>query len=511
MSAKRSDQERTCPGERYTISLAICRTRQRNQYPKCLLCPHRSTELMGSMASDPKVKASIFRATSVLGRVPQEINEYVMRKVGLGAAQFLRAEQPSGSCLVVGSDLRESSRGFARIFCEGANRGGMDTLNAGAVPPELVAFVLGTDGQTGGAFIGGGNYADSISGVRLWRGDLTPVAIGSGLEKVGLIARRLRTGCSRLPGTRRNANPVPDYVAYVRKFVPKPASLKVVVDGGYGTAGRLLEAVLSGLPIETVPCHFDEDGRNPFLGRIFPCNALTASVRAEVQRAKAHFGAAIDFDGERIAFFDERGRLLRHDAAAGLIAAELLARTPGASVTYDLRSTAALRARVERDGGRAIAAPAGRLPLAQHFRRNDSLYGADLGGLHYFKDFFHFASPVIALLMFCSHVSREQRRVSDLAADLTQFSQSDELTIATPSPEAAQEVIERVKDEFQGAERELIDGLTVRFAEWWFNLRQRGQTAELLLNVEGRKARDERRGRQTVERLVTKILSGIAA
>ena len=511
MSARQPEGERTCPGERYSISPAICRTRQRNQYPKCLLCPHRSAELIGSMASDPKVKASIFRATSMLGRVPADVNEYVMRKVGLGAAQFLRAEQPSGSCLVVASDLRDSSRGFARIFCEGVNRGGMDTLNIGAVPPELIAFVLGSDGQTGGAFIGGGNYADTINGVRLWRGNLAPVAIGTGLEKVGLIARRLRTGCSRLPGTRRNANPVSDYVAYVRKFVPKLAPVRVAIDGGYGVGARLLETVLSGLQIEVTPCHFNEDGHNPFLGRIFPCNGLTASVRAEVQRAKAHFGAAVDFDGERIAFFDERGRLLRDDAAAGLIATELLARTPGGSVTYDLRATAALRARIEREGGKAIPAPAGRLPMDQHFRRNNSLYGADLGGLHYFKDFFHSASPVLALLIFASHVAREGKAVSDLAADLTQFSQSGEVTIATPSPETAQEVIERVKDEFQGAERELIDGLTVRQADWWFNLRQRGQTAELLLNVEGRRSMDERRGRQSVERLITKILAGVAA
>jgi len=462
------------------------------------------------MASDPKVKASVFRGGSVLGRVPDEMNEYVVRKVGLGAAQFLRAEQPSGAGLVVASDLRESSRAFARIFCEGVNRGGMDTLNIGAVPPELIAFVLGTDGQTGGAFIGGGNYADTVNGVRIWRGNRTPVAMGTGLEKVGLIARRLRTGCSRLPGSRRNANPMLDYVAYVRKFVPKLAPLKVVIDGGYGTAGRVLEPVLSGLPIEMAPCHFDEDPHNPFLGRLFPCNALAASVRAEMQKARADFGAAFDFDGERIAFFDERGRVLPDDAAAGLIASELLARAPGSSITCDLRATASLRARIEREGGKALAAPVGRQPLGQHFRRNNSIYGVDLGGLHFFRDFFQFSSPVLALLLFSAYVSRERRPVSDLTADLTQFVRSGELTLSTPSPEVAQGVLDRVKQEYQGAERELIDGVTVRQADWWFNLRQKGQTAELLLNVEGRRAMDERRGRQSVERLVARLLADAA-
>ena len=158
MSPKEPPEERTCPGEKYSITLAICRTRQRNRYPKCLLCPHRSAEVAGAVATDPKVRASIFHSTSVMGRVPQEVNEYVMRKVGLAAAQLLRAENPGGSRFLVACDGRDNSRSFGRVFCEGVNRGGMDAVSLGAAPPELLAFVLGTDGCTGAAFVGGGNW-----------------------------------------------------------------------------------------------------------------------------------------------------------------------------------------------------------------------------------------------------------------------------------------------------------------------------------------------------------------
>lgn len=500
-------QERTCPGEKYSISVAICRTRQRNQFPKCLLCQHRSAEVAGSMTTDPKVASSVFRSTAVLGRVPQEFNEYVVRKVGLAAAQFLRAEVPSGSRMVVACDLRDNSRGFARIFCEGVNRGGMDTINIGSVPPELLAFVLGTDGCTGAAFIGGGNYADDINGIRLWRTDATPLGFGTGLEKVGLIARRLRTGCSRLPGHRDHATPVPDYVAYVRKFAPRLERLKVALDAGCGAAGRVLRAIFAELPVELVPSHFEADGHNPFLGKRFPSQAVATAVAANVEESGAALGAAIDFAGERIAFFDERGELLRHDAAAGLIAAELLMRSPGACIAYDLRSTAALRARVTRGEGTPVALPTSPLAFAQHFRRNDALYAADQSGLHYFKDFWRFPSPFIALLTVCCHLSREKRPASDLAADLNRFSQSGEITIPVPTAEVAKDVLAKVRDEFRDAERELIDGVTVRLENWWFNLRQPGEAAELRLNVEGRSSRDERRGRQTVERLVARFIS----
>jgi len=510
MNAKRAE-DRTCPGEKCSISVAICRTRQRNQYPKCLLCGHRSAEGAASLTTDPKVAASIFRSTAVLGRVPDEINEYVIRKVGLAAAQFLRAENPVSSRLVVACDLRANSRGFTRIFCEGASRGGLETVNAGTVPPEVLAFVLGTEpppAATGAAFVGGGNYGDDVNGVRLWRGDATPVGLGNGLDKISLIARRFRTGCSRLPAGMRASTPVPDYVTYVRKFAPKLDATKVAVDAGYGVASRLLEAVLAGTPVQMVPIHFEEKARNPYLGRKFPCAALASTMKGAVTEAGAAFGAAFDFTGERIAFFDERGALLRHDVAAGLIAAELLSRSPGACVTYDLRATAALRARIGEAGGTPVAAPARALAFAQHFRRNDALYGADLTGLHYFKDFFRFPSAVIALLMFCSHLSREKKPASELTADLRRFSQSDEIVIPMPSAEVAQDVLSRMREEFPKAERELIDGLTVRLQDWWFNLRQHGEAAELLLNVEGRTEREQRRGRQSVERLVAKYASG---
>lgn len=507
MSAKSPAEQRVCPGERYSISLAICRTRQRNQYPRCLLCPHRSAEAAGSTVTDPKVSTSVFRPIGVLGHVPDDINEYVIRKVGLASAQFLRAETPSGSRLVVACDVRENSRGFTRIFCEGVNRGGMDTANIGTAPPDLLAFVLGTDGCTGAAFIGGGNYADDVNGVRLWRSDATPVGFGSGLEKVAMIARRLRTGHSRLPGDMTAASPLADYVSYVVKFSPDLQPLKLVVDAGCGSTGRVLDAVLADLPVETVRAHFEEDGHNQFLGKKFPSRAVASSVKAKVQEAGADLGAAFDFDGERIAFFDETGELLRHDAAAGLIAAELLTRAPGGCITYDLRSTLALKETVAGFGGQPVAAPTAPLRFAQDFRRNDALYGADLTGLHYFKDFFRFPSPIIALLMFCCRLSREKQAVSELAADLNRFSHSGEIVIAVPSSDVAQEALAKVRDEFQGGERDMIDGLTVRLEAWWFNLRQRGDAAELLLNVEGRTPRDQRRGRQTIERLVSKAVS----
>jgi len=505
MSRAAASEQRTCPGENYAISLAICRTRQRNQYPKCLLCPHRDPQIAGSTATDPKVAMSLFRSTGVLGRVPQELNEYVVRKVGLAAVQFLRAESPSASRFVVACDLRGSSRAFARIFCEGVNRGGADAYNIGPASAELAAFMVGTDGYLGAAFIGGRNYPENVNGIRLWRGDLSPVGFGTGLEKIGLIARRLRAGQSRMAGSLSAVDPMGDYVAYVRKLAPRLRPLRIVVDAGGGCATRAVSAVLAGLPLQVTMTHPGQGGAGPHLGRRFPCEELRSELGAQVRRLGADCAAAVDFDGERIAFFDENGELLEHDVAAGLIAAELLARSPEASVTYDLRASAALGEWVQERGGRPVPGPTTPLAFAVHFRRTDALYGADLTGFHYFKDFFRFPSPVIALLAFCSYLSREGKPVSELASELRRYVRSGEIKVPLASADVAREVLAKLRDEFKDAECDKIDGLSVRLDNWWFHVRQHGETGELRLNVEGRTARDLRRGRQALERIVSQV------
>ncbi|MFW6189779.1 MAG: hypothetical protein ACOC7T_05020 [Planctomycetota bacterium] len=509
MAENGETKERRCSGENYAVSRAICRTRQRNQYPKCLLCEHRDEELGGSSASDTKVSNAIFRSTAVLGRVPEQLNEYVMRKVGLATAQFLRAEDPSASRLVVGCDLRENSRGFARIFCEGVNRSGADAISLGTAPRDLLAFTLGTDSCAGAAFVSGWNCPDNVNGVRVWRSDGRLVGFGDGLDRVGLIARRLRMARSRLPGQTTGANPLPEYVAYVRKFAGQLNGLKIVADAGHGAASRILNPLCQKLPLELAPLNFESDPHSPFLGRRFPCRPAAGEVKRRVRETEADFGCAFDFAAGRIAFFDERGEQLRHDVAAGLIATELLARNPGACVVYDLRATAALRARIGERDGQPVAAPASPLQFARHFRRNEALYGADMTGLHYFSNFFGFPSAFVALLLFASHLGREGRPVGELAAELDTLERSDDITIDLPSADVADEVLQFVRDEFPQADRDMIDGLTVRLPDWWFNLRQPGGASELRLTVEARERRRVRRGRQTVQRAVDQALSAV--
>jgi phosphomannomutase len=265
--------------------------------------------------------------------------------------------------------------------------------------------------------------------------------------------------------------------------------------------------VFEKLPVDVRLVRAEENAHSPFLGRRFPCSTLAEALKEDVQRGGGDFGAAFDFEGQRVAFFDERGSVLRHDVAAAMIATELLAQNPEACITYDLRATATLRARIASCGGQPVSAPASALAFGQHCRRNEALYGADLTGLHYFRGFFGFPSPIVALLVFASHVGRAGRAVSRLVSELDKFSRSEDMAIPIPSAEMGDSVLGQVHDHFSGAERELIDGVTVRLQDYWFNLRQPGKASELRLTVEGRTSREERKGAQAVQRLVQEILA----
>ena len=510
MSAREPSERRKCPGEKYEITPAICRARQRNHYPKCLLCEHHNVEYRGGPDSDPKVQAGIFRQSAVLGKVPSQVNEYVVRKIGTAVAQLQRAGSVSAARLAVAQDLREGSRALCKALCEGINQAGLDAVSAGMVPEEVLRFVLGTQEFAGAVYVCGGNNAEDVNGLRVFRGDGTQIGFSSGLDKIGLIAKRLRSGRTRRTGEKGFLDPAEDYRSYVLKFARGLKQFTVAVDACCGIAGRTVPFIFEKLPVQVAPSHFDADGHAEFLGGRFPPDAVTSAVKKNVHAARAPMGAAIDFAGDRIAFFDETGALLRNDVAAAFLAEELLHRKRGSRVLYDVRASAALKEHVARAGGQALPCPTDQISIMHEIRLKDAVYGADMQGRHFFRDFFRSSSPVISLLLFCSFVSRTDKKLSRLAAEFAHYSHSGEIRVKTPSAKVAAAVVERLKEHFRDADRDLLDGLTVRTGTWWFNLRQPPGSGELRLNLEGRTSLEERRARQEILQLIKDLASNPA-
>ena len=507
--APESGDMRRCPGEKYWITPTICRARQRNHYPKCLLCKWHDIQNDYNVQSDPKVKTDIFRKTCVIGQYPSEVNEHVVRKVGAAVAQLLRAGTNSPGSVAVTYDVRASSRGLSRALGEGINHGGLHALNAGIAPEEVLQFVMGTEECAGGIHVSAGNRSDGVNGLRIYRQDGSRMHFTNGLDKVGLIARRLKSGRSRVQGERGFANPLEDYRSYVLKFAPGLGHLRVAVDASCGVMSRTLPYVFRELPVDLLKSHFDTEKRKEFLGHRFPSEELQSHMKKGMRRANVDLGAAFDFAGDRVAFFDERGDMVRNDAIAAMIASELLQRHQSGRIIYDLRCSAALREQILDAEGQPLSCPTGTAAVASQVRQKDALYGADRAGRHFFREFFRSNSPTVALLLVCSYLNRTETSLSEFSRSFQKYSHSGELRIKMPSQKVAEDALEKLKIEFKDADRDLLDGLTVRLKGWWFNLRRRPDSAELRLNVEGRSDKELRRGREKIVSMI-KDAAGVA-
>ena len=504
MSKNNDGEKRRCPGENYDITPAICKARQRNRYPKCLLCDWHELEQDESADSDPRVPSDIFRSGEVLGEVPSEVDEYVMRKVGGATAQLLRAGSSKAGRIMVGHDLRSSSRKLTSALSEGINQGGLDAVSGGIMPQEVLNYVVATSDMVGGAYVTGGNHPADVNGARLMDSTARRMDFDGGLDKIGLICRRRGSGHSRSPGGRSFADPMEDYRSCVQKFVPELGECNVVVDGAAGLAGRTVPYVFEGLPAELAGYNMDAEKGDNFLGQVFPAEKVLKKFQRPTRIKDADLCAAFDFAADRVVFFDEGGGRVRQDAAASLLARELLRRHGGGVMVYDLRASAAFRETVSQAGGTPVSSPTDRLSVARQMRQTDALYATDLQGRPYFQGFYRSNSPVVALLLMCSIVSRADKTMSELVAEVTRYHHSGEIKIETPSPGAADEALEAVDEYYRDADRERKDGLTVRFPKWWFNLRNIDDQPELRLNVEGRTEEDERSGRREILRLVKK-------
>jgi len=506
-----SSETRKCPGERYEIALPICKARQRNHYPKCLLCRYQAEDESRTQDSDPNVPASIFQSCAVLGAVPDEMNEYVARKVGVGAAQFLRAQSWGASGLVVAYDMRESSRGLCRAFAEGVNQGGLDTVSLGITAPEVLSFELRTAHYAGSAYVSGAAGAPEVSGIRLTRGDGTPLGFKNGLDKIGLIARRLKTGRSRTEGEHGFLDPRSRYRAAVLKFASGFNRLRIALDAGGGVAADLMPYVFEDQGISIIGLHFKSDAAVRLLGRGFPHPEVVQLMKEQIPAGGAVLGAAVDCTGERIAFFDENGDPVRHDAAAALVAGELLRESPSGTIAVDPRASDALREAITAGGGETAAFPTEDLAFRLAVRKNAPLYAADLSGRHFFRDFGDSSSPVTALLIVCSAAGREEVSLASFSADFNRYHSSGQVTISTPSAEVAQAVLDSLKNAFTGAERSFLDGLTVRTDGWWFHVCQPPEgSSELHLSLEARTAGELRRGQREVMQLIKRAQAAAA-
>jgi phosphomannomutase len=426
---------------------------------------------------DPKV----FKAYDVRGIYPGELDE-----AGAEAIGRAYVEQFEPRRIAVGRDMRLSAPTMQEALMRGAAAAGADVLDLGLVGTEMVYFAVGSLGLEGGVMVTASHNPKEYTGMKLVRRGALPVGGESGLLEVR--DRAVAAGDApkaAAPGRIEPHDVWPAYVERVLSFVDVEAirPLRVVIDAANGMAGTMLPPVLERLPVETVTCYFDPDGSFPN----HEPNPLLPENREFIVRKTleegADLGVAFDGDADRCFFVDDTGGFVPGDFVTALFAESVLEKEPGAKVIYDVRASRAVPETIERAGGVPLVNRVGHAFIKARMRKEDAAFAGEVSGHYYFRDFSQADSGVVPFLLMLELISKKGARLSEILEPLrARYFITGELN--TPVPDVALK-LQELKERYAGEGRvSHLDGISVDFDDWHFNVRPSNTEPLLRLNLE---------------------------
>ena len=423
---------------------------------------------------DPK----IFKAYDVRGIYPDELDE-----AGAEAIGRAYVEQFEPRRMAVGRDMRLSSPAMQEAFMRGAAAAGAEILDLGLVGTEMVYFAVGSLGLEGGAMVTASHNPKQYTGMKLVRRGALPVGGESGLLDVRERAMSGARHRTRPEGTVAEYDIWPAYVDRVLSFVDVAAikPLKVVIDAANGMAGTMLPPVLERLPIDAVRCYFEPDGSFPN----HEPNPLLPENREFIVRKtleeEADLGVAFDGDADRCFFVDDTGEFVPGDFVTALFAGSVLAKEPGAKIIYDVRASRAVPDAIEGGGGTALVNRVGHAFIKARMRKEDAAFAGEVSGHYYFRDFSQADSGVVPFLLMLELISKRGRLSEILAPLRSRYFITGELN--TPVPDVALK-LQELKERFADGRVSHLDGISVDYDDWHFNVRPSNTEPLLRLNLE---------------------------
>ena len=428
----------------------------------------------------PVLDPGVFKAYDVRGLYPSELDEEGAYAVGRAYVEHF---EPTS--IAVGRDMRMSSPAMADAVVSGATDGGADVLDIGLVGTEMLYHAVGELSLDGGICVTASHNPKEYSGMKIVRRGALPVGGDSGLVE---IRDRIRAGFAE--PTRRGAVRAediwPSFVDKVLSFVTAEAirPLRVVVDAANGMAGVMLPPVLDRLPqLDVVRCFFEPDGSfpnhepNPLL----PENR--EFIVAKTLEEDADLGVAYDGDADRCFFVDDGGEFVPGDFVTALLAEAVLEKNPGARIIYDVRASRAVPETIERAGGEPLINRVGHAFIKQRMRKEGAAFAGEVSAHYYFRDFSQADSGVVPFLLMLELLSRRGRLSELLRPYRERFFLTGEIN--TPVSDVALK-LQELKERYAAAGGRIshLDGISVDFDDWHFNVRPSNTEPLLRLNLE---------------------------
>jgi phosphomannomutase len=427
----------------------------------------------------------IFKAYDVRGVYPGEIDEAGARAIGAAFIAYLKARR-----VAVGRDMRVSSPVLAAAFIDGVTSQGADVVDYGMIPTDMLYYAVATDKLEGGAQITASHNPKQYNGMKMVRQEALPLSGDAGISDIrDMIATDQLPGPSAKRGQVTTRNVLDAYVDHVMSFID-PTVVKpfnVVLDAGSGMGGLVAPKLFERLPCRTTRLCFDIDGTFPN----HEANPLIEENRRDiVERVvaeKADIGIAWDGDADRCFFITGTGEFVSGDFVTALLAEAFLMKNPGASIIYDLRASYAVKDVVASYGGTALMNRVGHAFIKQRMRETDAIFGGEVTGHYYFRDNFYADNGFIPAMLMLELMSRKGKSLHQLLEPLSaKYYISGEINTKLASMDHVPAKLQQIADKYAHTKQYRLDGLSVEFPNWHFNVRPSNTEPLLRLNLEAK-------------------------
>ena len=426
-----------------------------------------------------------FKAYDIRGRVPDELNPDLARKIGQAFASVYDLKK-----VVVGRDIRLSSNSLAVALIEGLCDRGCEVLDLGLTGTEEIyhaTFSLEGEGVDGGVVVTASHNPADYNGMKFVTRGARPVTGESGLQAMSeMISGGRLPALAEVRGSYRGFGNKNNYVQHLLGYVDveKLKALKIVVNSGNGCAGAVVDLLEKHLPFTFIKVQHEPDGTFPH-GVPNPLLVENREITTRaVREHNADLGIAWDGDFDRCFFWDEHGDFVEGYYIVGLLAKAMLQCESGAKILYDPRLTWNSQQVINENGGVPVMTRTGHAFIKERMRQENALYGGEMSAHHYFRDFGYCDSGMIPWLLVASMLSVADTTLSSLvSARKAAFPVSGEINRKVGDADA---VISAIEKQYATGTKDYTDGLSVEFKDYRFNVRKSNTEPLLRLNVETR-------------------------
>jgi len=427
-------------------------------------------------------KISSFKAYDIRGKVPGELNTELAYKIGRTFAKYLDAKS-----VVIGRDVRKSSPELSEALSKGLNNAGCDVIDLGLCGTEMIYFGTPFLNADGGIMITASHNPPEYNGLKFVKNGSVPMGYDSGLNEIEKMILNNDLGeISVQKGKVIQKDIMQDFITKVTKFfdAKKIQPYKVVVNAGNGCVGPALDALEKYLPIKMIKVFPEPDSNFP---NGVPNPLLPENRQPTIDAIKKHgadLGVAWDGDYDRCFFFDEKGNFIEGYYIVGLLAKSILKTNPGEKIVHDPRLVWNTIEVVKKAGGQAVVSQSGHAFIKQKMREVNAIYGGEMSAHHYFRDNFYSDSGLIPFVLILQLMSDEKSKLSELLdAMIRLYPCSGEINSTINNP--AQKIRE-IKEKYTGGIVDELDGLSVEYPDWRFNIRMSNTEPLIRLNVESK-------------------------